>query len=154
MVRNICADVHFMAKVNENLDNHVDPGVVVFSYAMGLDEWVDANEIGFIVVDQCFQFVSQFSHNWIAALIELHELAPMNPWSPQEKPTLQIFAWDIVLEPQSPDASSQFIQVVFKRYDKDTASLKYVFACQASSSGKRHILSVAQGCLANATVAE
>jgi len=58
------------------------------------------------------------------------------------------------MKPQSPNASSQFIKVIFERYDEDTASLEYVFACQISSSGKRYILSIAQGCLADATIAE
>jgi hypothetical protein len=154
MVRNICADIHLVAKVNKNLDNHVDPSVVVFSYAMGLHKWVDANEIGFIMIDQCFQFVSQFSHDWIAALIELHEFAPMDAGSPQKEPAFQIFTWDIVMKPQSPDASSQFIAVIFEGYDEDTTSLKYVLSYQISPCGKRHILSIAQGCLANTAIAE
>ena len=58
------------------------------------------------------------------------------------------------MKPQSPNASSQFIKVIFERYDEDTASLEYMFACQVSSSGKRHILSVAQGRLAYATIAK
>src|SRR5262245_10735296 len=74
-LRDVCADIHLVAKVNENLDNHVDCNIVVFTYSMGLDEWVDANKVSFIMSDQCFEFVSQFSHDWIAPLVELHELA-------------------------------------------------------------------------------
>src|SRR5262245_39416617 len=99
-------DIHFVAQVNEDLNDHIDCNIVVLTYSMGLDEWVDANEVGFIMADQCFEFVSQFSHDWIAAFIELHELAAVNSWSPQEEPALQFFAWDFVMEPQSPDASS------------------------------------------------
>src|SRR5262249_23642694 len=123
-------------------------------YSMGLDERVNANKVGFIMDDQCFEFVSQFSDDGIAAFVELHELAPMDPWSPQEEPALQFLTRDLVMKPQSPNSSSQFITIVFERYDEDTASLEYVFACKVSSGGKRHILSIAQGCLANTAIAE
>jgi len=82
MVGDIGPDVHLVAKVNEDLDNHIDCNIVVFTYAMGLDKGVDANKVGFIMSDQCFEFVSQFSHDWIAALVELHELAAVNSGSP------------------------------------------------------------------------
>ena len=82
VVRDVCSDIHLVAKVNEDLDNHVDCNIVVFSYSMGLDEGVDANEVGFIMSDQCFEFVSQFSHDWVAALVEFHELAAVDSWSP------------------------------------------------------------------------
>jgi len=82
MMRDIGPDIHFVAKVNKNLDDHIDCNIVVFTNAMGLDERVNANKVGFIMDDQCFEFVSQFSHNWIAALVELHELASMDSRSP------------------------------------------------------------------------